>query len=103
MRAPAPAAPIPSAAAWGWLALVTASEVLKDANCLQPWWNWCLSAEGRMLAAERAAAAWTEPPLPGQVTYEQAKGFAQSWLRGQPHKAAIASTMFKDRISPLQS
>jgi len=29
--------------------------------------------------------------------------FAQSWLRGQPHKAAIASTMFKDRISPLQS
>ncbi len=44
-----------------------------------------------------------EPPLPGKVGYEQAKGFAQSWLRGQPHKAAIASTMFKDRISQLRS
>jgi len=44
-----------------------------------------------------------EPPLPGKVTYEQAKSFAQSWLRGQPHKAAIASTLFKDRISQLCS
>ncbi len=44
-----------------------------------------------------------EPPLPGKVAYEQAKGFAESWLRGQPHKAAIASTMFKDRISQLRS
>jgi pyruvate dehydrogenase (quinone)/pyruvate oxidase len=44
-----------------------------------------------------------EPPLPGKVDYEQAKGFAQSWMRGQPHKAAIASTMFKDRISQLLS
>jgi pyruvate dehydrogenase (quinone)/pyruvate oxidase len=44
-----------------------------------------------------------EPPLPGKVDYEQAKGFAQSWMRGQPHKAAIASTMFKDWISQLLS
>jgi pyruvate dehydrogenase (quinone)/pyruvate oxidase len=44
-----------------------------------------------------------EPPLPGKVDYEQAKGFAQSWMRGQPHAAAIASTMFKDRISQLLS
>lgn len=43
-----------------------------------------------------------EPPLPGRVGYEQAKGFAQSWLRGQPHRAAIASTMFKGRISQLR-
>jgi Thiamine pyrophosphate enzyme, C-terminal TPP binding domain len=43
-----------------------------------------------------------EPPLPGKVSYEQAKGFAQSWLRGQPHKAATASTMFKDRISGMR-
>jgi pyruvate dehydrogenase (quinone)/pyruvate oxidase len=42
-----------------------------------------------------------EPPLPGKVGYDQAKGFAQSWLHGQPHKAAIATTMFKDRISQL--
>jgi thiamine pyrophosphate-dependent acetolactate synthase large subunit-like protein len=44
-----------------------------------------------------------EPPLPGKVGYEQATGFVQSWLRGQPHKAAIATTMFKDRISQLRS
>ncbi len=37
---------------------VTADEVLQDADCLRPWWHWCLSAEGRMLAAERAAAAF---------------------------------------------
>src|SRR3954451_25262202 len=29
-----------------------------------------------------------EPPLPGKVSYDQAKKFAESWLRGQPHKAA---------------
>jgi exopolysaccharide biosynthesis predicted pyruvyltransferase EpsI len=45
------------AAAWGWPALVTADEVLKDADCLRPWWAWCLSAQGRMLAAERMTAA----------------------------------------------
>lgn len=37
--------------------LASAGEVLKDVDCLQPWWNWCLSAEGRMLATERATAA----------------------------------------------
>jgi len=46
------------AGAWGWPALVTAGEVLQqDADGLPPWWRWCLSAEGRMLAAERATAA----------------------------------------------
>ncbi|MEV0198166.1 thiamine pyrophosphate-dependent enzyme [Nonomuraea sp. NPDC050691] len=39
-----------------------------------------------------------EPPMPGKVTYEQAKKFAQAFLKGQPHKAAIATTLFKDRI-----
>jgi hypothetical protein len=48
------------AAAWGWPALVTAGEVLEDVDCLRPWWNWCLSAEGRMLAAERATAAFRD-------------------------------------------
>jgi pyruvate dehydrogenase (quinone)/pyruvate oxidase len=24
--------------------------------------------------------------------------FAESWLRGQPHKAAIATTLFRDKI-----
>jgi pyruvate dehydrogenase (quinone) len=44
-----------------------------------------------------------EPPMPGKVTYEQAKKFAEAFLRGQPHKAAIATTLFKDRIEQLKS
>ena len=44
-----------------------------------------------------------EPPMPAKVTYEQAKKFAQAFLRGQPHKATIASTIFRDKISELRS
>jgi hypothetical protein len=29
--------------------------------------------------------------------------FAQAFLRGQPHKAAIATTLFKDRIQQLRA
>jgi pyruvate dehydrogenase (quinone) len=43
-----------------------------------------------------------EPPMPGKVAYEQAKGFAQAWLRGQPHKATIASTLFRDKLDQLK-
>jgi pyruvate dehydrogenase (quinone) len=43
-----------------------------------------------------------EPPLPGKVSYEQATKFAKAFLRGQPHKAAIATTLFKDRIQQLK-
>jgi pyruvate dehydrogenase (quinone) len=43
-----------------------------------------------------------EPPLPGKVTYEQAKGFAEAWLRGQPRKATIASTLFRDKLDQLR-
>jgi len=39
-----------------------------------------------------------EPPMPGKVSYEQAKKFAGSFLHGQPHRAAIATTLFKDKI-----
>jgi len=42
-----------------------------------------------------------EPPMPGKVSYDQAKSFAQAFLKGQPHKAAIATTLFKDRIQRL--
>ncbi|MFG2073132.1 thiamine pyrophosphate-dependent enzyme [Nonomuraea maritima] len=42
-----------------------------------------------------------EPPMPGKVTYDQAKSFAQAFLKGQPHRAAIATTLFKDRIQRL--
>ena len=43
-----------------------------------------------------------EPPMPAKVTYEQAKGFAQAWLRGQPLKATIASTLFRDKLDQLK-
>src|SRR3954454_1800941 len=43
-----------------------------------------------------------EPPLPGKVSYDQAKKFAQAFLKGQPHKAAIATTLFKDKIEQLR-
>ncbi len=43
-----------------------------------------------------------EPPMPGKVTYEQAKKFTAAFLRGQPHKSAIATTLFKDRIQQLK-
>ncbi|MFI6923192.1 thiamine pyrophosphate-dependent enzyme [Nonomuraea spiralis] len=42
-----------------------------------------------------------EPPMPGKVSYDQAKSFATAFLKGQPHKAAIATTLFKDRIQRL--
>jgi pyruvate dehydrogenase (quinone)/pyruvate oxidase len=44
-----------------------------------------------------------EPPMPPKVTYEQAKGFAQAFLHGQPHKATIASTLFRDKIAELKA
>jgi pyruvate dehydrogenase (quinone)/pyruvate oxidase len=43
-----------------------------------------------------------EPPLPGKVTYDQAKKFAEAWLRGQPNKVAMATTLFKDKIQQLK-
>jgi pyruvate dehydrogenase (quinone)/pyruvate oxidase len=43
-----------------------------------------------------------EPPMPGKVSYEQARKFATAFLRGQPHKAAIATTLFKDKIQQLR-
>jgi pyruvate dehydrogenase (quinone) len=44
-----------------------------------------------------------EPPLPAKVTYEQAKGFAEAFLHGQPHKATIAGTLFRDKLADLKS
>ncbi|HEX6522965.1 MAG TPA: thiamine pyrophosphate-dependent enzyme [Streptosporangiaceae bacterium] len=44
-----------------------------------------------------------EPPLPGKVEYEQAKKFAEAFLRGQPHKATIATTLFRDKIQQLRA
>ena len=43
-----------------------------------------------------------EPPMPGKVQYEQAKGFVKAFLAGQPRKATIASTLFRDKITELR-
>jgi pyruvate dehydrogenase (quinone)/pyruvate oxidase len=42
-----------------------------------------------------------EPPMPPRVTYKQAKGFARSFLKGQPRRATIASTLFRDKVDGL--
>ena len=44
-----------------------------------------------------------EPPMPGKITYEQAKEFTKAFLSGQPRKATIATTLFKDKIRELRS
>ena len=44
-----------------------------------------------------------EPPMPGKVEYEQAKKFAEAFLKGQPHKSTIATTLFRDKIQQLRS
>jgi pyruvate dehydrogenase (quinone) len=44
-----------------------------------------------------------EPPMPGKVSYQQAKGFVQSFLRGQPHKVATMATIARDKINQLTS
>ena len=41
--------------------------------------------------------------MPGKATYEQAKKFAQAFLRGQPHKAAIATTLATDKIQQMRA
>ncbi|MER7001958.1 thiamine pyrophosphate-dependent enzyme [Dactylosporangium sp. NPDC000555] len=43
-----------------------------------------------------------EPPMPAKVTYQQAVRFAEAFLRGQPHRAAIATTILEDRITQLK-
>ncbi|WP_213451679.1 thiamine pyrophosphate-dependent enzyme [Rhizomonospora bruguierae] len=43
-----------------------------------------------------------EPPMPGRVSYDQATRFAQAWLRGQPHKGAMATTLVRDRLQQMR-
>ena len=44
-----------------------------------------------------------EPPMPGKIHYDQAKHFAEAFLRGQPHKAATFSTIARDKFNELRS
>ena len=41
--------------------------------------------------------------MPGKVEYQQAKKFAEAFLRGQPRKATIATTLFRDKIDQLKN
>ncbi len=43
-----------------------------------------------------------EPPMPAKVEYEQAKGFVKAFLAGQPRKATIASTLWRDKITEFR-
>jgi pyruvate dehydrogenase (quinone) len=43
-----------------------------------------------------------EPPMPGKVEYDQAKKFAEAFIKGQPRKATIATTLFRDKIDQLK-
>jgi pyruvate dehydrogenase (quinone) len=43
-----------------------------------------------------------EPPMPGKVEYKQAVNFAKAFAKGQPHRASIATTLFKDKIQQLR-
>ena len=44
-----------------------------------------------------------EPPMPAKISYNQAKGFAESFLRGEPRRVAIASTLFRDKLDQLRN
>jgi pyruvate dehydrogenase (quinone) len=44
-----------------------------------------------------------EPPLPGKVEYDQAKKFAEAFLKGQPRKSTIATTLFRDKIEQFKN
>ncbi len=41
--------------------------------------------------------------MPGKVSYEQARHFADAFLRGQPHKAATLAAIARDKINQLTS
>ncbi len=42
-----------------------------------------------------------EPPMPAEVTPEQAWHFAEAMARGEPNRGKIADTIFRDRIHEL--
>lgn len=43
-----------------------------------------------------------EPPMPPKIHYDQAKGFAEAFVKGQPRRVSIASTVFRDKIEQLK-
>ncbi|MBO0776008.1 MAG: pyruvate oxidase [Actinobacteria bacterium] len=92
-------APIADFAAWATACGGYGAKVTDPAD-VKPAIEQALAADGPALVDIDVDP--NEPPLPGKVEYEQAKKFAQAFLKGQPHKAAIATTLFKDKIEQLR-
>jgi len=42
-----------------------------------------------------------EPPLPAKITMQQAEKFAESLIRGTPHRSDIALTVLSDKVREL--
>jgi pyruvate dehydrogenase (quinone) len=42
-----------------------------------------------------------EPPMPAKIRPEQAKGFAEALLKGQPSGGRIALTLFRDKVDDI--
>ena len=42
-----------------------------------------------------------EPPMPAKIKPEQAKGFAEALLKGQPNGGRIALTLFRDKVDDM--
>jgi pyruvate dehydrogenase (quinone) len=43
-----------------------------------------------------------EPPMPARIRYDQAKGFAEAFFKGQYHRSGILSTVARDKINQLK-
>ena len=41
--------------------------------------------------------------MPPKIHYDEARKFAQSFLKGTPRRATIASTLFRDKIEQLKA
>ncbi|HEY7176486.1 MAG TPA: thiamine pyrophosphate-dependent enzyme, partial [Micromonosporaceae bacterium] len=91
--------PAPDFAAWARAAGGNGVRVEKAVD-VEPAIQTALDHDGPALVD--IAVDPNEPPMPGKITYEQAKKFAEAFLKGQPHKVAIATTLFKDRIQQLK-
>ena len=70
-----------------------------DVTDLQPALAAAFATDGPALVDVQTNA--DEPPMPAKVRYDQAKGFAEAFLRGQPNRLTIASTLFRDKWSQL--
>jgi pyruvate dehydrogenase (quinone) len=44
-----------------------------------------------------------EAPMPPKIHYEEARKFAESFLKGTPRRASIASTLFRSKFDQLRS